>query len=75
MARIGVITGLEREASALEIFPYEIRPLIRVSGTRSGRAGEAARALLAEGCDGLLSFGVCGGLNGALKPGTVISAT
>lgn len=75
MARIGVITGLEREASVLEVFPYEIRPLVRVSGTRSGRAGEAARALLSEGCDGLLSFGVCGGLNRALRPGTVIIAT
>ena len=75
MARIGVITGLEREASVLEVFSYEIRPLVRVSGTRSGRAGEAARALLAEGCDGLLSFGVCGGLNRALRPGTVIIAT
>ncbi len=75
MARIGVITGLEREASVLEVFPYEIRPLVRVSGTRSGRAGEAARALLGEGCDGQLSFGVCGGLNQALRPGTVIIAT
>ena len=75
MARVGVITGLEREASVLEVFSYEIRPLVRVSGTRSGRAGEAARALLAEGCDGLLSFGVCGGLNRALRPGTVIIAT
>ncbi len=75
MARVGVITGLEREASALEIFPYEVRPLVRVSGTQSGRAGEAASALLAEGCDGLLSFGVCGGLNKALRPGTVIIAT
>ena len=75
MARIGVITGLEREATALEVFPYEDRPLVRVSGTRAGRAGEAANALLGEGCDGLLSFGVCGGLNRALRPGTVIVAT
>lgn len=75
MARIGVITGLEREATVLEVFPYEVRPLVRVSGTRSGRAGEAASALLGEGCDGLLSFGVCGGLNRALRPGTVIIAT
>lgn len=75
MARIGVITGLEREASVLEVFSFEVRPLVRVAGTRPGRAGEAARALVAEGCDGLLSFGVCGGLNRALRPGTVIIAT
>ena len=75
MARIGVITGLEREASTLEVFPYECRPLVQVSGTRPGRAGEVSRAVLAEGCDGVMSFGVCGGLNPALRPGTVVIAT
>ena len=39
-----------------------------------GRAAQAARRLLADGCSALLSFGMAGGLDPALAPGTLVLA-
>ncbi len=74
MATLGIITGLAREAACLNVFPRKTRPRVKISGTTPGRAEEAARQSLKEGCDALLSFGVCGGLDPALKPGAIIVA-
>jgi adenosylhomocysteine nucleosidase len=74
LPRLGVITGLVREARCLDIFPSEERPRTAVSGARPGRAQEAAQALLDQGCDALMSFGICGGLDPRLVPGTVVLA-
>ena len=51
-----------------------VRPEIRCAGANAGRARNAARDLLAEGCDALLSFGIAGGLDPLLGPGTTIVA-
>ena len=45
-----------------------------MTGARPGRAEQAARALLDQGCDALMSFGFCGGLDSKLAPGTVVFA-
>lgn len=74
MARIGVIVGLAAEAEILEAFPADRRPVVAVAGASAARAEAAALKLIAQGCDALLSFGVAGGIDPALSPGTVIVA-
>ncbi len=66
---IGVVTGLVSET----------RALAGVSGARAlclgpgpDKAEAAARALLAEGARALVSAGICGALDPALRPGDVI---
>ena len=74
MVRLGVITGLAAEAKILEAFPSERRPVVAVAGASGARAETAALRLLAEGCEAILSFGVAGGLDPALVPGTLVIA-
>ena len=75
MRRLGVITGLKREARCLNLLPAANRPTVAIAAMDLGRAAEAARLLLAEGCSALLSFGMAGGLDPALAPGTLVLAT
>ncbi|HEV8026241.1 MAG TPA: nucleoside phosphorylase [Stellaceae bacterium] len=42
------------------------------TGGRAERTADAAARLIAEGATGLLSFGICGGLDPALASGTLI---
>ncbi len=49
-------------------------PVVRCAGAKAERARAAARLLVQKGCDGLLSFGVAGGLSPDLKPGSVVVA-
>jgi adenosylhomocysteine nucleosidase len=72
--RLGVITGLARESSCLDVFPAEERPFVRCAGAQSERAGILAQTLVNEGCEGLLSFGMAGGLRDSLTPGNIIVA-
>lgn len=68
--RIGVVVGLTAEARIAR------RRFSRVAvggGTAAG-AERAARRLVEEGASGLLSFGLAGGLDPLLRPGTVIVA-
>lgn len=51
------------------------RPTFAIAAMDPGRAAQAARRLLAEGCSALLSFGMAGGLDPALAPGTLVLAT
>lgn len=69
MTSVGVVTGLASEAACLGKVQF-----CRVAGADAGRAELAARALIAEGCAGLVSFGLAGGLDPALAPGAVIVA-
>ncbi len=65
---IGIVTGFKAEA----------RIARRFAGTRvtTGAMPEAAaKRLIAEGVEGLLSFGIAGGLKPGLGPGTMIVAT
>ena len=61
-----------READCLRVFPVDRRPLIRSVGADAGRAREAARELLLQGCQGLLSFGLAGGITPALTAGALV---
>ena len=75
---IGIVVGMVAEAvpaaapSAALAAP--LRPRVFVAGRRPGRAQEGARQLLAEGATALLSFGVAGGLDPALRPGDAVLA-
>jgi hopanoid-associated phosphorylase len=69
MKSLGIVTGLASEAACLGKVQF-----CRVAGADAVRAGLAARALIAEGCLGLLSFGLAGGLDPNLEPGAVIVA-
>jgi len=69
---LGVVTGLQSEARLVAGLPLRV-----VSG---GGQAEATRhkidALIAQGVSGLISFGIAGGLDPALRTGDlVISAT
>lgn len=74
MARLGVITGLASEADCLKGFPADEAPVVRCVGADAGRAAATARALAAQGCDALLSFGVAGGLDTGAGAGTLVVA-
>ncbi len=74
MKRLGVITGLTREADCLNVFPAARRPLVRCSAARTERAYNQSLDLIAEGCQGLVSFGTAGGLMPDLEPGALVLA-
>lgn len=63
----GIVTGLRAEARLLRGMP-----LVACAGAQPETA---ARALLAAGATRLMSFGLAGGLDPALAPGTLILAT
>lgn len=74
MARLGIITGLASEADCLKRFPAGEAPVVRCAGADAARAAAAARELVSQGCDGLLSFGMAGGLDAGAGAGTLIIA-
>jgi adenosylhomocysteine nucleosidase len=63
----GLITGLAAEAR----IAAKLGLAVAGGGTPAG-ATQAAELLVAEGVSALVSFGVAGGLNPALPPGTLI---
>lgn len=63
----GIVTGLRAEAKLLRGLP-----LVACAGAEPETA---ARALLAAGATRLVSFGLAGGLDPALAPGTLVLAT
>lgn len=63
----GLVTGMRREAALLRGMP-----LVACAGAEPE---VAARALLAAGATRLLSFGLAGGLDPKLRPGTLVLAT
>jgi adenosylhomocysteine nucleosidase len=71
LSRLGIVTGLPREAAMLRGFDG----LVRCEGPGPTRARRAAEALIAAGAETLVSFGVAGALDPALRPGDVIAAT
>ncbi len=76
--RTGIVIALASEAGTLPApqgrFLEHGHYQVQVSGPGPLRASAAARALLAAGCDTLLSFGVCGGLAPTLQAGTLVIA-
>ncbi len=74
MSRLGIVTGLRREVRCLAEFAQSERPTAGCAGADPVRARNIAQNLLAAGCDALLSFGIAGGLDPALRPGDTIVA-
>jgi adenosylhomocysteine nucleosidase len=68
--RVGAVTGSKRERACLAHHHPEIE--IRCSGAVPYRASALAASLIDQGCAGLLSIGLAGGLDPALKPGDVV---
>ena len=63
---------MESEARALGRWREDPRVVVKVSAGRVERAEAAVAELVAEGVAGLLSWGLCGGLDPALRPGDVV---
>jgi adenosylhomocysteine nucleosidase len=71
LTRIGIVTGLAREAKHWR----GSNALVRCHGPGPSNARHAAESLIAEGVDVLMSFGVAGALDPKLQPGDIIVAT
>jgi hopanoid-associated phosphorylase len=76
VSRIGIITGMRVEedclAAALNRLPDRNRPLLYCAGASGERAFEGARSLVKDGAVALLSIGIAGGLDAALRPGDIV---
>lgn len=70
MPFIGAITGSKRERDCLVAAGRKLD--LRCSGARPERAETYARSLVVDGCAGLLSIGLAGGLDPGLRPGHVV---
>lgn len=65
---VGIVVGLEAEARIARRLGW---PVAVGGGTAAG-ARRAAESLLAAGAEGLVSFGLAGGLDPALAPGALV---
>lgn len=76
MTRLGLVTGMLVEedclADALVDLPDSAQPLTFCAGASAERAYRGACELVAEGATALLSIGIAGGLDAALRPGDVV---
>lgn len=75
--RIGIITGLAFEAALASKVSKQMNwgtdaPEVRCVGMGGAGAAAAAKELAGLGVRGLVSFGVAGGLDPALKAGTLV---
>jgi adenosylhomocysteine nucleosidase len=71
LSRVGVVTGLPREARLLRGLSFSVR----CEGPGATNARRAAEALIREGVEALVSFGVAGALDPKLKPGDIVRTT
>ena len=70
---LGILAGLQSEARCLS--GLAVPHSIALSGARLDGARRAAERLVAGGATHLLSFGLAGGLDPALPPGTLLLPT
>jgi adenosylhomocysteine nucleosidase len=68
MTGLGVVVGLAAEARIARRLGHQVA----IGGGGAVGAEQAARRLVAEGATALLSFGLCGGLDPALRPGALL---
>jgi adenosylhomocysteine nucleosidase len=66
--RIGVVVGLAAEARIARRLGW----LVAIGGGTAAGAENAAQRLVNEGAEALVSFGLAGGLDRALRPGALI---
>ncbi len=66
--KLGIVVGLVAEARIAR----RLGDPVAVGGGGATGAEAAARRLVADGVAGLLSFGLCGGLDPALRPGALL---
>jgi adenosylhomocysteine nucleosidase len=66
--RVGVVVGLAAEARIAR----RLRWRVAIGGGTAPGAEAAARRLIDDGCDALVSFGLAGGLDPALRPGALV---
>jgi adenosylhomocysteine nucleosidase len=71
---LGVVTGLASERACLQQLPDKDQRSVRCFGMGPEAAEKAASQLLEEGCTALLSFGIAGGLDSRLRPGSIVVA-
>lgn len=69
---IAVICGLKSEAAAVRKVIGEEKIRIGISGANAQRAEELTRGFCANGAAAVVSVGVSGGLDPALKPGDLV---
>lgn len=76
MSRAGIVCGLASEARivrrASAELPTERRPLVAVAGGSIERARALGSDLARDGATILVSFGLAGGLDPALRPGDLV---
>lgn len=79
MSRLGIVTGLTVEAAGIKAashdLPRDERPRLGVAGGSAQRAAILSRQHLAAGVEGLVSFGMAGGLDESLRPGDIVVGT
>ncbi len=72
MSFIAVICGLKSEAAAVRASVDQSKIRIGVSGANAARAEEIARDFCEQGASAIISVGVSGGLDPALRPGDLV---
>ena len=79
MTKLGIVTGMAFEADILHAAADRLaeaqRPIIVCHGFGRSASRRAALEAVSLGAEALLSFGIAGGLDLALKAGNVIAAT
>lgn len=68
--RIGFVCGLADERRIIQRLPGDV--MSAVSGARAAQAEAHAKALIAGGAQALVSFGLAGGLDPALRTGDLV---
>lgn len=69
--RPGVVVGLTAEARIARRLGWAVA----IGGGTASGAEAAAQALVQQGCTGLISFGLAGGLDRTLRPGALVVPT
>jgi hypothetical protein len=72
MAVLGILCGMAAEARALGPWLNDPRVMVRLSAGRVDRAEATVAEMVGAGVRGIVSWGVCGGLDPALRPGDLV---